>query len=44
MKLLVEFEEELKAADIKRKNNKSGLASICRMTGSLSQSYFIFDA
>ena len=44
MKLLVEFPDELIAADKNRKENRQGIQDICRMTGSLSQSYFIFDA
>ena len=44
MKLLVEFQDELIQADINRKENRQGIRDICRMTGSLSQSYFIFDA
>ena len=44
MKLLVEFSDELIAADKNRKENRQGIQDICRMTGSLSQSYFIFDA
>jgi hypothetical protein len=44
MKLLVEFQDELITADKNRKENRQGIQDICRMTGSLSQSYFIFDA
>ena len=44
MKLLVEFQDELILGDKDRKDNKKGEQEICRMTGSLTQSYFIFDA
>ena len=44
MKLLIEFQDELIQADLNRKENRQGIKDICRMTGSLSQSYFIFDA
>jgi hypothetical protein len=44
MKILVEFQDELILADKSRKENRQGIQDICRMTGSLSQSYFIFDA
>ena len=44
MKLLVEFQDELILADKNRKENRQGKQDICRMVGSLSQSYFIFDA
>ena len=44
MKLLVEFQDELILGDKDRKDNKKGEQEICRMRGSLSQSYFIFDA
>ena len=30
--------------DMHRKQNRRGLKSICRMQGSLSQSYFLWDA
>jgi hypothetical protein len=44
MKILVELQDELIQADKNRKENRQGIQDICRMTGSLSQSYFIFDA
>ena len=44
MKVIVEFQDELILADKNRKDNRSGVQDICRMQGSLSQSYFIFDA
>lgn len=44
MKLIIRYQEELLAADKSRKENRMGIQEICRMTGSLSQSYFIFDA
>lgn len=44
IKLLVEFQDELIQADKDREDNKQGIPDICRMTGSLTQSYFIFDA
>lgn len=44
MELLVEFQDELILGDKDRKDNKKGEQMICRMKGSLTQSYFIFDA
>jgi len=44
MKLLVEHEEDLIKNDKERQDNRRGVQEICRMTGSLSQSYFIFDS
>ena len=44
MKILVDLQDELILADKNRKENRQGIQDVCRMTGSLSQSYFIFDA
>ena len=44
LKILVEYQEELIQADKDRKENRRGIQEICRMTGSLAQSYFIFDS
>ena len=44
MRILVELQEELINADKARKENRQGIQEVCRMSGSLSQSYFIFDA
>ena len=44
MKILVDLQDELILADKNRKENRQGVQDVCRMTGSLSQSYFIFDA
>ena len=41
---LYEYEETLLYADQNKKENRRGLQTICRMTGSLSQSYFLWDA
>mmetsp|Transcript_4428 Transcript_4428/g.6516 ORF Transcript_4428/g.6516 Transcript_4428/m.6516 type:complete len:83 (+) Transcript_4428:7050-7298(+) len=41
---LVKFYDDLIRADKARKENRAGVQEICRMTGSLSQSYFIFDS
>ena len=44
MRILVEMQDELIQADKDRKDNRESIQDICRMSGSLSQSYFIFDA
>ena len=44
MQKLVEHFDDLTKADKNRKENRRGIQEICRMTGSLSQSYFIFDS
>lgn len=44
MKTLIALEEDLIKNDKARKDNRRGIQEICRMTGSLSQSYFIFDS
>jgi len=44
MKLLVQNQDQLIKADKARPNNRRGIQEICRMTGSLTQSYFIFDS
>lgn len=44
IKLLVEYQDELIQADKDRKDNRRGIQDICRMSGSLTQSYFIFDS
>jgi hypothetical protein len=41
---LYEFEETLLTIDKNKKENRRGLQTICRMQGSLSQSYFLWDA
>ena len=41
---LYEYEEKLLNEDKNRKENRRGLKSICRMQGSASQSYFLWDA
>lgn len=43
LKILVEYQDDLIQADKDRKENRRGIQEICRMTGSLAQSYFIFD-
>ena len=44
MQKLVEHQEDLIKADKNRKENRRGIQEICRMRGSLTQSYFIFDS
>jgi hypothetical protein len=44
MKLLIQYEDKLLSADRARPENRSGVQEICRMTGSLTQSFFIFDS
>lgn len=44
IKTLNALEEDLIKNDKARKDNRRGIQEICRMTGSLSQSYFIFDS
>jgi hypothetical protein len=41
---LYEYEETLLLVDKNKKENRRGLQTICRMVGSLSQSYFLWDA
>jgi len=41
---LYEYEEQLLRVDRTQKSNRRGLQTICRMQGSLSQSYFLWDA
>ena len=41
---LYEFEDELLKEDRIQKENRRGLQTICRMQGSNSQSYFLYDA
>jgi hypothetical protein len=41
---LYDFEETLLTIDKSKKENRRGLQTICRMQGSLSQSYFLWDA
>jgi hypothetical protein len=41
MKKLIELQEDLIDIDIEKNGGKS---EVCRMTGSRSQSYFIFDS
>lgn len=44
LKILMEYQDDLIQADKERKENRRGIAEICRMNGSLTQSYFIFDS
>lgn len=44
IQILEEKYDLLIKADKARKDNRSGLQQICRMTGSITQSYFILDA
>jgi len=44
LKKLIDFYDDLIRADKGRKENRTGVQEICRMMGSLSQSYFIFDS
>ena len=41
---LSEFEDTLLAMDKSKKENRRGLQTICRLQGSLTQSYFLLDA
>jgi len=41
---LVQHQEDLIKADKARKENRQGVQEVCRMMGSLAQSYFIFDS
>ena len=41
---LVKYHEELIKNDKARPENRAGIQELCRMTGSMSQSYFIFDS
>ena len=41
---LYEFEDELLREDRVMKENRRGLQTICRMKGSNSQSYFLYDS
>lgn len=41
---LYEFEEALLKEDKMKKENRRNIQTICRMQGSLSQSYFLFDS
>mmetsp|Transcript_7650 Transcript_7650/g.12858 ORF Transcript_7650/g.12858 Transcript_7650/m.12858 type:complete len:171 (-) Transcript_7650:147-659(-) len=41
---LVQYQEDLINADKSRTENRRGIQEICRMTGTRSQSYFIFDS
>ena len=42
--LLYEFEEQLFKQDKKRKENRRGILTFCRMQGSITQSYNLLDA
>ena len=44
MQKLIQHYDSLILADKARKENRNGVQEICRMTGSLTQSYFIFDS
>lgn len=44
IRLLIENEEDLIKNDKARPDNRRGVQEVCRMTGSLTQSYFIFDS
>lgn len=44
LRVLQELQEDLIIADKERKDNRRGVQEICRMTGSLTQSYFVFDS
>ena len=44
LKILTEYQEDLIQADKDQKDNRGDIQRICRMTGSLAQSYFIFDS
>ena len=41
---LISHQDNLIEADINRKENRMASQTICRMTGSHSQSYYIFDS
>ena len=41
---LYEYEETLLSIDKSKKENRRGLQTICRMQGSITQSYFLLDA
>lgn len=41
---LYEYEEKLLIVDKNKKENRRGLKAICRLQGSLTQSYFLWDA
>ena len=44
VEFLILYEEDLIKADKMRLENRQGVQEVCRMTGSLTQSYFIFDS
>ena len=41
--MLFNFEEDLMKNDKTKKENRKGIQTICRMRGSISQSYFMLD-
>lgn len=44
VKLLIQYQDEMIKADKNRRMNTKCIQEYCRMTGSLSQSYFILDS
>ena len=44
VKYLLEHQDDLLKADKQRNDNRTGTNEVVRMSGSLTQSYFLFDS